>query len=104
MCSILTVQPDGARKEKRKIKGMPKKAVTSVHLEYREVLEEGNERRAAFAQLRRALIWFPQTSSLMPISNCQFQIHDLTPIDSKHKFFEQAASSLTLPKSTAYGA
>ena len=30
-----------------------KKAVTSVrHLEYREVLEEGSERRAAFAQLR----------------------------------------------------
>ena len=53
MYSILTVQPDGARKEKRKIKGVPKKAVTSVrHLEYREVLEEGSERRAAFAQLR----------------------------------------------------
>ena len=50
---ILTVQPDGARKEKRKIKGVPKKAVTNVrHLEYREVLEEGSERRAAFAQLR----------------------------------------------------
>ena len=50
MYSILTVQPDGARKEKRKIKG---KAVTNVrHLEYREVLEEGSERRAAFAQLR----------------------------------------------------
>ena len=47
------VQPDGARKEKRKIKGVPKKAVTNVrHLEYREVLEEGSERRAAFAQLR----------------------------------------------------
>ena len=53
MYSILTVQPDGARKEKRKIKGVPKKAVTNVrHLEYREVLEEGSERRAAFAQLR----------------------------------------------------
>ena len=53
MHSILTVQPDGARKEKRKIKGVPKKAVTNVrHLEYREVLEEGSERRAAFAQLR----------------------------------------------------
>ena len=46
MYSILTVQPDGARKEKRKIKGVPKKAVTNVrHLEYREVLEEGSERR-----------------------------------------------------------
>ena len=33
--------------------GVPKKAVTSVrHLEYREVLEEGSKRRAAFAQLR----------------------------------------------------
>ena len=43
MYSILTVQPDGARKEKRKIKGVPKKAVTNVRrLEY----------RAAFAQLR----------------------------------------------------
>ena len=53
MYSILTVQPNGARKEKRKIKGVPKKAVTNVrHLEYREVLEEGSERRAAFAQLR----------------------------------------------------
>ena len=53
MYSILTVQPDGARKEKRKIKGVSKKAVTNVrHLEYREVLEEGSERRAAFAQLR----------------------------------------------------
>ena len=53
MYSILTVQPDGARKEKRKIKGVPKKAVTNFrHLEYREVLEEGSERRAAFAQLR----------------------------------------------------
>ena len=53
MYSILTVQPDGARKEKRKIKGVPKTAVTNVrHLEYREVLEEGSERRAAFAQLR----------------------------------------------------
>ena len=53
MYSILTVQPDGARKEKRKIKGVPKKAVTNVrHLEYQEVLEEGSERRAAFAQLR----------------------------------------------------
>ena len=53
MYSILTVQPDGARKEKRKIKGVPKKAVTNVRrLEYREVLEEGSERRAAFAQLR----------------------------------------------------
>ena len=53
MYSILTVQPDGARKEKRKIKGVPKKAVTNVrHLEYREVLEEGSERRAAFVQLR----------------------------------------------------
>ena len=53
MYSILTVQPDGARKEKRKIKGVPKKAVTNVrHLEYREVLEEGSERRATFAQLR----------------------------------------------------
>ena len=53
MYSILTVQPDGARKEKRKIKGVPKKAVTNVrHLEYRAVLEEGSERRAAFAQLR----------------------------------------------------
>ena len=53
MYSILTVQPDGARKEKRKIKDVPKKAVTNVrHLEYREVLEEGSERRAAFAQLR----------------------------------------------------
>ena len=53
MYSILTVQPDGARKEKRKIKGVPKKAVTNVrHLECREVLEEGSERRAAFAQLR----------------------------------------------------
>ena len=30
MYSILTVQPDGARKEKRKIKGVPKKAVTNV--------------------------------------------------------------------------
>ena len=50
MYSILTVQPDGARKEKRKIKGVPKKAVTNVrHLEHREVLEEGSERRAAFA-------------------------------------------------------
>ena len=49
MYSILTVQPDGARKEKRKIKGAPKKAVTNVR---REVLEEGSERRAAFAQLR----------------------------------------------------
>ena len=40
-------------KEKRKIKGVPKKAVTNVrHLEYRDVLEEGSERRAAFAQLR----------------------------------------------------
>ena len=44
MYSVLTVQPDGARKEKRKIKGVPR--------EYREVLEEGSERRAAFAQLR----------------------------------------------------
>ena len=45
--------PDGARKEKCKIKGVPKKAVTNVrHLEYREVLEEGSERRATFAQLR----------------------------------------------------
>ena len=36
-----------------KIKGVPKKAVTNVrHLEYRAVLEEGSERRAAFAQLR----------------------------------------------------
>ena len=53
MYSILTVQPDGARKEKRKIKGVPKKAVTNVwHLEYWEVLEEGSERRAAFTQLR----------------------------------------------------
>ena len=53
MYSILTVQPDGVRKEKRKIKGVPKKAVTNVrHLEHREVLEEGSERRAAFAQLR----------------------------------------------------
>ena len=53
MYSILTVQPDGARKGKRKIKGAPKKAETNVrHLEYREVLEEGSERRAAFAQLR----------------------------------------------------
>ena len=53
MYSILTVQPEGARKEKRKIKGVPKKAGTNVrHLEYREVLEEGSERRAAFAQLR----------------------------------------------------
>ena len=34
MYSILTVQPDGARKEKRKIKGVPKKAVTNVrHLD-----------------------------------------------------------------------
>ena len=49
MYSILTVQPDGARKEKRKIKGVPKKAVTNVrHLEHWEVLEEGSERRAAF--------------------------------------------------------
>ena len=30
MYSILTVQPDGARKEKRKIKGVPKKAATNV--------------------------------------------------------------------------
>ena len=53
MYSILTAQPDGARKEKRKIKGVPKKAVTNVrHLEYREVLEDGSERRATFAQLR----------------------------------------------------
>ena len=53
MYSILTVQPDGARKEKRKIKGVPKKAVTNVRrLEYRAVLEEGSKRRAAFAQLR----------------------------------------------------
>ena len=53
MYSLLTVQPDGARKEKRKIKGVPKKAVTNVRrLEYREVLEEGSKRRAAFAQLR----------------------------------------------------
>ena len=55
MYSILTVQPNGARKEKRKIKGVPKKAVTSVrHLKYREVLEEGSERRAAFALRSRA--------------------------------------------------
>ena len=53
MYSILTVQPDGARKEKRKIKSVPKKAVTNVrHLKYREVLEKGSKRRAAFAQLR----------------------------------------------------
>ena len=52
MYSILTVQPDGARKEKRKIKGVPKAATNVRHLEYREVLEEGSERRAAFAQLR----------------------------------------------------
>ena len=46
MHSILT-------SSKRKIKGVPKKAVTNVrYLEYREVLEEGSERRAAFAQLR----------------------------------------------------
>ena len=42
-----------APKEKRKIKGVPKKAVTNVRrLEYREMLEKGSERRAAFAQLR----------------------------------------------------
>ena len=56
MYSILTVQPDGARKEKRKIKGVPKKAVTNVrHLEYREVLEEGSERRAAFVEKKLLL-------------------------------------------------
>ena len=30
MYSILTVQPDSSRKEKRKIKGVPKKAVADV--------------------------------------------------------------------------
>ena len=41
MYSILTVQPDGARKEKRKIKGVPKKAVTNVrHLEYAGALAQ----------------------------------------------------------------
>ena len=37
----------------RRSASVPKKAVTNVrHLEYREALEEGSERRAAFAQLR----------------------------------------------------
>ena len=56
MYSILTVQPDGARKEKRKIKGVPKKAVTNVrHLEYREVLEEGRPSRSRLHGEKKSL-------------------------------------------------
>ena len=74
MYSILTVQPDGARKEKRKIKGVPKKAVTNVrHLEYREVLEKGSERRATFAQLRsrarKIAVETVEKKSLSPFNN-----------------------------------
>ena len=53
MYSILTVQPDGKLKEKRKVKGVLKKAAAELrHQEYREVLEESGERRATFATLR----------------------------------------------------
>ena len=48
MYSILTVQPDGARKEKRKIKGVPKKAVTNVR---RLELAERSHQRARIAGL-----------------------------------------------------
>ena len=66
---------DPERKEKRKIKGVPKKAVTNVrHLEYREVLEEGSERRAAFAQLRsrahEIAVETVEKKSLSPWSSC----------------------------------
>ena len=54
MYSILTAQPDGARKEKRKIKGVPKKAVTSVrHLEHREALEKNSTAQPRARDRRR---------------------------------------------------
>ena len=87
MYSILTVQPDGARKEKRKIKGVPKKAVTNVrHLEYREVLEEGSERRAAFAQLRsrahEIAVETVEKKSLSPFNDKVYGLdaHNLRPL------------------------
>ena len=53
MYSILMAQPDGKLKEKRKVKGVPKKAVAELrHQEYREVLEESGKRRATFSTLR----------------------------------------------------
>ena len=87
MYSILTVQPDGARKEKRKIKGAPKKAVTNVrHLEHREVLEEGSERRAAFAQLRsrahEIAVETVEKKSLSPLNDKVYGLdaHNLRPL------------------------
>ena len=78
-CSILTVQPNGAGKEKRKIKGVPKKAVTNVrHLECREVLEEGSERRAAFAQLRSGRTRSPWRPSRR--SSPFLDAHNLRPL------------------------
>ena len=71
MYSILTVQPDGARKEKRKIKGVPKKAVTNVrHLEYWE--EEGSgagrpSRSCAAARTRSP--WRPSRRSRSPFND-----------------------------------
>ena len=75
MCSVLTVQPDGARKEKRKIKG-----------EYREVLEEGSERRAAFAQLRsrahEIAVETVEKKSLSPFNDKVYGLdaHNLRPL------------------------
>ena len=66
---------------------MPKKAVTNVrHLEYREVLEEGSERRAAFAQLRsrahEIAVETVEKKSLLPFNDKVYGLdaHNLRPL------------------------
>ena len=50
--------------------GVPKKAVTNVrHLEYREVLEEGSERRAACAAARTIAVETVEKKSLSPFND-----------------------------------
>ena len=103
MYSILTVQPDGARKEKRKIKGVPKKAVTNVrHLEYREVLEEGSERRATFAQLRsRAHEIAVETVEKKSLSPFNDKVYGSAPFDLVEflRILAGKVSSPSLPSS-----
>ena len=80
MYSVLTVQPDGKLKEKRRVKGVPKKAAAELrHQEYREVLEESGKRRATFTTLRSQTV---EKKSLSAFNDKVFQLdaHSSRPL------------------------
>ena len=84
MYSILMAQPDGKLKEKRKVKGVPKKAVAELrHQEYREVLEESGERSSTLrSREHQVCVETVENNSLSAFNDKVFQLdaHSSRPL------------------------